>query len=205
MCRCRRAATLCISCHKVDTWLCQPHKPPFYNTINTLFITAYDTDTEALWRNLHERWTVEEGKAIKKDYDPNESRWDEEICVPAQPQVVQGHLLPKVVPTVVHTEEEKDKIHEVYRFYATLYLMYCICFMYILYKYIVEYVYNMFITCFTCDLLVTLYNGCLKQHVVQNQHLHNYAVQCTMYKICTKWTFIKQHIESNPVCSYIII
>lgn len=30
MCRCRRAATLCISCHKVDTWLCQPHKPPFY-------------------------------------------------------------------------------------------------------------------------------------------------------------------------------
>lgn len=113
MCRCRRAATLCISCHKVDTWLCQPHKPPFYNTINTLFITAYDTDTEALWRNLHERWTVEEGKAIKKDYDPNESRWDEEICVPAQPQVVQGHLLPKVVPNMrAHTITQTHRRRE---------------------------------------------------------------------------------------------
>lgn len=46
----------------------------------------------------HERRAVEEGQAIKEDYDPNESRKDEEIRVPAQPQVVQGHLLPKVVP-----------------------------------------------------------------------------------------------------------
>lgn len=49
---------------------------------------------------LHERRAVKEGEAIKEDYDPNDSRWDEKIRVPAQPQVVQGHLLPKVVPNV---------------------------------------------------------------------------------------------------------
>lgn len=57
-----------------------------------------DTDT-AGWRGRsHERRAVEEGQAVKEDYDPNDSGWDEEIRVPAQPQVVQGHLLPKVVP-----------------------------------------------------------------------------------------------------------
>ena len=46
----------------------------------------------------HERRAVEEGQAIKEDYDPDESGRDEQIRVPTQPQVVQGHLLPKVVP-----------------------------------------------------------------------------------------------------------
>ena len=30
MCRCQRAATLCTSCHRVDTWWCQPRTPLFY-------------------------------------------------------------------------------------------------------------------------------------------------------------------------------
>lgn len=49
-------------------------------------------------QNLHEGWAVEEGKAIEEDDNSDDSRWDEQICVPAQPQVVQGYLLPKVVP-----------------------------------------------------------------------------------------------------------
>lgn len=57
-----------------------------------------DTDTVGPRGRSHERRAVEEGQAIKEDYDPNESGRDEEIRVPAQPQVVQGHLLPKVVP-----------------------------------------------------------------------------------------------------------
>lgn len=108
MCRCQRAATLCISCHTVGTWPCRPRRPPFYNTVSTLFITVhmffYDTDKVELWGNLHEGWAVEEGKAIEEDYDPNKSGRDEQICVPAQPQVIQGHLLTKVVPDMrTHT------------------------------------------------------------------------------------------------------
>jgi len=57
-----------------------------------------NTDTVELCKHLHEGGAVEEGKAIKKDNDPDDSRRDEQICVPAQPEVVQGHLLPKVVP-----------------------------------------------------------------------------------------------------------
>lgn len=49
-------------------------------------------------KNLHKGWAVEEGKAIEEDNDPNESGRDEQKCVPAQPQVVQSHFLPKVVP-----------------------------------------------------------------------------------------------------------
>ena len=42
----------------------------------------------ALWEHLHEGRAVEEGEAIKEDDGPDESRRDEQICVPAQPQVV---------------------------------------------------------------------------------------------------------------------
>ncbi len=63
-----------------------------------------DTATVELLKNLHEGRAVEESKTIKEDYDPNESGRDEQICVPAQPQVVQGHLLAKVVPDMrTHT------------------------------------------------------------------------------------------------------
>lgn len=48
----------------------------------------------------HERRAVEESQAIKEDYDPDNGGRDEEISVPAQPQVVQRHLLPKVVPVM---------------------------------------------------------------------------------------------------------
>ena len=61
-----------------------------------------------MWTNLHEGWAVEEGKAIEEDNNPDDSRRDEQICVPAQPQVVQGNLLPKVVPDT-HTNTQ---IHE---------------------------------------------------------------------------------------------
>lgn len=56
------------------------------------------THPAELWGNLHEGWAVEEGKAIEEDDNPDDSRRDEQKCVPAQPQVVQGHLFPKVVP-----------------------------------------------------------------------------------------------------------
>lgn len=59
-----------------------------------------------MWTNLHEGWAVEEGKAIEEDNNPDDSRRDEQICVPAQPQVVQGNLLPKVVPDT-HTQTHK--------------------------------------------------------------------------------------------------
>lgn len=59
---------------------------------------THDTDTERSQGCSHEGRAVEEGQAIKEDYGPNDSGRDEQIGVPAQPQVVQGHLLPKVVP-----------------------------------------------------------------------------------------------------------
>lgn len=49
-------------------------------------------------RNLQEWRVFVVGNAIEEDDDPYDSRWDEEKCVPAQPQEVQGHLFPKVVP-----------------------------------------------------------------------------------------------------------
>lgn len=48
--------------------------------------------------DLHERRAVKEGQTIQEDYDPNHGGRDEEERVPAEPQVVQGHLLPKIVP-----------------------------------------------------------------------------------------------------------
>lgn len=59
----------------------------------------------------HERRAVEEGQAIKEDDDPDDSGRDEKIRVPAQPQVVQGHLLPKVVPDMRDRAKVTQRSH----------------------------------------------------------------------------------------------
>lgn len=58
--------------------------------------------------NLHERRAVEEGQAVKEDYDPDDGGWDEEERVPAEPQVVQGYLLPKIVPS--NSTQERKRV-----------------------------------------------------------------------------------------------
>lgn len=63
---------------------------------------------DAVWvADLHERRAVKESQAIKEDYDPNDGGRDEEERVPAEPQVIQGHLLPKIVPSSSRQESKK--------------------------------------------------------------------------------------------------
>lgn len=47
---------------------------------------------------LQEGWRAEKTETVQKDDDSNDCRRHQEICVPAQPQEIQGHLFSKVVP-----------------------------------------------------------------------------------------------------------
>lgn len=125
-CRCLRAATLYSPCHKADTWLCRPHKPLFYKTVSAAITEKMlynGPRTDGNWRtSLHEWWGAEEAEAVEEDDGPYESWRDEEVCVPAQPQKVQGHLLPKVVPDV-----RTQNTHMVRRQYQYSVQRLCIC------------------------------------------------------------------------------
>lgn len=56
-------------------------------------------------KRSHEGGGAEITEAVEKDEDPNQSRRDEKVCVPSQPQEVQGDLLPKVVPEKKRTSQ----------------------------------------------------------------------------------------------------
>lgn len=83
------------------SFLQQDNKPPF---ITSSYCACVWYCASVV--NLHERRAVKEGQAIKEDYDPDDGGWDEEERVPAKPQVVQGHLLPEIVPSN-RTQERK--------------------------------------------------------------------------------------------------
>lgn len=62
-------------------------------------------NTKDLWfrslcyfHNLHEKVGVEKGESIQKHYNTQDSSWNKQLGVPAQPQVVKSHLLSKVAP-----------------------------------------------------------------------------------------------------------
>lgn len=79
--------------------------------------------------DLHEGRGVEVAEAIEEDNDPYESRGDEEVCVPAQPQEVQSHLLPKVVPVQRTCIREGLHFYQHLKMYFQLILiiMYALC------------------------------------------------------------------------------
>lgn len=62
---------------------------------------------------LHERISVEEGKSIQEDDDSQDGSWDQQLGVPAQPQVVQSHLLSKIRPvrTFSHIKVTRTQKH----------------------------------------------------------------------------------------------
>lgn len=48
--------------------------------------------------NSHERVGVEKGESIQEHYHTQSSSWNQQLGVPAQPQVIQSHLLSKIGP-----------------------------------------------------------------------------------------------------------
>lgn len=54
--------------------------------------------------SLHERISIEECKSIQEDNDTQNGSWNQQPGVPAQPQVIQSHLLSKIWP--------ESKIHQ---------------------------------------------------------------------------------------------
>lgn len=46
----------------------------------------------------HERVGVKEGESIQEHYNTQSSSWNQQLGVPAQPQVVQSHFFSKVTP-----------------------------------------------------------------------------------------------------------
>lgn len=58
--------------------------------------TFFSPHTRFVKSNSHEGIGVEKGKSIKEDYDTKSSRWNQQLSIPAQPQIVQCHLLSKI-------------------------------------------------------------------------------------------------------------
>lgn len=61
----------------------------------------------------HERTGVEKGESIQEHYNTQDSSWNQQLCVPAQPQVVQSHLLSKVTPDGGRTNTLTHRIQSI--------------------------------------------------------------------------------------------
>lgn len=62
--------------------------------------TFFSPLTRFVKSNSHEGICVEKGQSIKKDHDTKSSGWNQQLSIPAQPQIVQCHLLSKIWPAV---------------------------------------------------------------------------------------------------------
>lgn len=58
--------------------------------------TFFSPLTRFVKSNSHEGICVEKGQSIKKDYNTKSSGWNQQLSIPAQPQIVQCHLLSKI-------------------------------------------------------------------------------------------------------------
>lgn len=78
------------------------------NHLTHIFSSTYSTQIFG----SHERVGVEKGKSIQEHYYTQNSSWDQQLCVPAQPQVVQSHLLSKVTPEVKKHSQTNTLTHQ---------------------------------------------------------------------------------------------